>query len=105
MLGCVSMTPSSYLDGVPALSDCGLTDLDALGGWKILAIRSDTPDEIVEWVKEQVNEVLGSDDYSEYLENNGYGAFEGLMTEEELTELVEKAYEIYGDSMKNAGLM
>jgi tripartite-type tricarboxylate transporter receptor subunit TctC len=79
--------------------------LDALGGWKILAIRSDTPDEIVEWVKEQVNEVLGSDDYSEYLENNGYGAFEGLMTEEELTELVEKAYEIYGDSMKNAGLM
>ena len=79
--------------------------MDALGGWKILAIRSDTPDEIVEWVKEQVNEVLGSDDYSEYLENNGDGAFEGLMTEEELTELVEKAYEIYGDSMKNAGLM
>ena len=105
VLGCVSMTPSSYLDGVPALSEYGLTDLDALGGWKILAIRSETPDEIVEYIKAEVNEVLASDDYTKYLEASGYGAFDSLMTEEELTDLVEKAYEIYGESLKNAGLM
>ena len=105
VLGCVSMSPSSYLDGVPALSDYGLTDLDALGGWKVLAIRSETPDEIVEYIKAEVNEVLGSDDYTEYLKTSGYGAFDTLMTEEELTDLVEKAYEIYGESLKGAGLM
>lgn len=105
VLGCVSMTPSSYLEGVPALSDYGLKDLDALGGWKVLAIRSDTPDEIVEFIKAKVNDVLGSADYTEYLKTSGYGAFDSLMSEEEITSLVEKAYEIYGTSLKNAGLM
>ena len=105
VLGCISMSPSGYLDGVPALSDYGLTDLDALGGWKVLAIRSETPDAIVEYIKEEVNKVLASDDYQEYLKTSGYGEFDSLLTEDELTELVEKAYTIYEESMKAAGMM
>lgn len=105
VLGCVSMSPSSYLDGVPALSDYGLTDLDALGGWKVLTIRSETPDAIVEYIKEEVNKVLGSENYKTYLETSGYGAFDSLLTEDELTDLVKKAYDIYSESLKNAGLM
>ncbi len=105
VLGCVSMTPSSYLDGVPALSEQGLKDLDALGGWKVLAIRSETPDEIVAFLKAEIDKVLSSDDYASYLETNGYGAFDTIMTEEELTDLVEMAYDIYAESMKAAGMM
>lgn len=105
VLGCIAEEPSSYLDGVSALSEYGLTGLDALGGWKILAIRSDTPDEIVEYIKGKVSEVLSSEEYAQYLETSGYGAFSSQLSEEEVTELVKKAYDIYSESLKNAGLM
>ena len=96
---------SYYLPDVPAIGDYGIENMDALAGWKIVGVSADTPDEIVNFLKEKIDEVLASDVYAKYLLDSGCGAFSSIQSSEEITALVEDAFVLYEDILTAAGLM
>lgn len=102
---CLANESSYYLPDVPAISDYGIEKMDSLAGWKIIGVSADTPDAIVDYLKEKIDEVLSSDVYAQYLLDNGCGAFSSIQSSEEITALVEEAFVLYGEILTDAGLM
>ena len=102
---CLANESSYYLPDVPAIGDYGIENMDALAGWKIVGVSADTPDEIVNFLKEKIDEVLASDVYAKYLLDTGCGAFSSIQSSEEITALVEDAFVLYEDILTAAGLM
>lgn len=102
---CLANESSYYLPDVPAIGDYGIEKMDSLAGWKIVGVSADTPDEIVDFLKEKIDEVLSSDVYAKYLLDNGCGAFSSIQTSEEITALVEDAFGLYEQILTDAGLM
>lgn len=88
---------------IPIISDYGVKSCDVFYGFKYIAIKKDTPDEIVEWLKQEINAALVSDKYKAYIEQAGLVSLEP-MSEEELTEMVNSAYETYSTMMKELGM-
>lgn len=78
--------------------------LGSLAGVKLLAIRADTPDDIVEYIKQQVNEVVLSDEYQAYLADTMSGTLDRVWTEEELKAWQDEAYEAWDAVLIAAGL-
>lgn len=81
-----------------------IAGLGSLAGVKLLAIRADTPDEIVEYIKQQVNEVILSDEYQQYLADTMSGTLDRVWTEEELKAWQDEAYEAWDAVLLAAGL-
>ena len=78
----------------------------ALGGWKIACVSADTPPEIVEFLKTKLDELLLSDEYAKYLEENGYGSFNGkILSIDELSGVINDAVALYSEILVEAGLM
>lgn len=69
----------------------------------MLAVRSDTPDDIVEWIKLKVNEATQSEEYQQYLIDNHFGKLE-VYTEEEITEIARESYEVCGEMLTELGM-
>ncbi len=104
-IACLSNDSSYYLQDVPAVGDYGIENMDALAGWKIVGVAADTPDEIVDYLKAEIDKILESKEYAEYLLNTGCGEFSHIQTSEEITELVNDACKIYADILRQAGLI
>ncbi len=102
---CLAGESSYYLPDVPAIGDYGIKNMDSLAGWKIVGVSADTPDAIVNYLKEKIDEVLSSEVYAQYLLDNGCGAFSSIQSSEEVTALVEEAFVIYEEVLTAAGLM
>lgn len=102
---CLANESSYYLPDIPAIGDYGIENMDALAGWKIVGVSADTPDEIVDFLKEKIDEVLVSESYAKYLLDSGCGAFTSIQSSEEITQLVEEAFGLYEEILKSAGLM
>ena len=107
VLVALSSTKSPYLPNVEPLSSAYPVDkLDALGGWKIACVSADTPPEIVEFLKTKLDELLLSDEYAKYLEENGYGSFNGkILSIDELSGVINDAVALYSEILVEAGLM
>jgi len=107
VLVALSSAKSAYLPDVSALGEGYPVDkLDALGGWKLVCVSADTPAEIVEFLKTKIDEVLLSDEYTEYLDTNGYGSFNGkVLSIEEARSVIDDAIALYSDILVKAGLM
>lgn len=75
-----------------------------INGVKCLAVRKDTPEEEVAWLKAQINAALASDGYQEFLENNGYAKMD-IMEEEALASWLGEMAAIHEDVMRKAGLI
>ncbi len=84
------------LPNSPSISEYGVTDMDAFKGFLWVAVPSDTPDDIVEWLKQQMNEALMSDSYQAFLATIKKSLTK-IATEEEITASLKKATDIYGD--------
>lgn len=82
---------SALLPDVKAISEYGVTGLEPLAGVKIVAIRKDTPDNVAEWLKQQINKTILSDEYQQFLISSGAGAMTEIATEEEITAWVTAA--------------
>ena len=91
-LAVIASEENDRLPGVPCMSEYGIENVDSYQGYKWLAIRSDTPNEIVEWIKAKVNEATQTDVYQRYLEDNYFGKLD-VYTEEEITEILKSSYE------------
>ena len=87
---------TDYLPGIPSIHDYGVTGMQYFKGLKWVAIHKDTPDEIVEWLKQEINATIQSDEYQDYLDTAGLGRIR-YYSEEELTEFLKGAYKAYGD--------
>lgn len=72
-------------------------------GLKWIAIRKDTPNEIVEWIKQQLNKAIQSEEYQNWLETVGYG-FVREYSEEEITDLIKTSYELSKGILENMGM-
>lgn len=94
---------TEYLPGVPSISDYGVKDMQYFKGLKWVAIHKDTPDEIVEWLKQEINAAIQSDEYQEYLDTAGLGRVR-YYSEEELTEFLKEAYNTYGEVLAQLGM-
>lgn len=97
-----SRTP--LLPDVKAIAEYGVTGLEPLAGVKIVAIRKDTPDDVVEWIKQQINLTVMSDEYQKFLVDSGAGAMPEVPTEEEITKWVGDATKSWDAVLTQAGL-
>ena len=96
------------LPDAPVLGDYGIEDMNLLTGLKWVAMRADTPDEIIEFVKDQLNQAIASEEYQEYLITMGFlpeGEVFEIMTEEEVTDIVTEAGVVYKEVMEKTGMI
>lgn len=93
----------SILPNVPCLSEIGVENMEYYVGLKWIAIRKDTPNETVEWIKQQLNEALQSDEYQNWLDTAGYGSVREY-SEEEITDLVQTSYDLSKEILENMGM-
>lgn len=97
-------TRTPLLPEVKAISEFGITGLEPLAGVKIVAIRKDTPNDVVEWIKQQINKTVLADEYQEFLVASGAGAMPEVPTEEEVTQWVADATQAWDAVLTQAGL-
>ena len=95
---------TEYLPGIPSIHDYGVTGMQYFKGLKWVAIHKDTPDEIVEWLKQEINATIQSEEYQNYLDTSGLGRVR-YYSEEELTEFLTEAYKAYGDVLAELGMV
>lgn len=81
---------SPLFPDLPFIEEYGLENMGSFKALKWLCIKADTPDEIVEWLKQEVNAVIQSDEYQQYLETSGLGRVE-YWSEEQLTEFLKQS--------------
>ena len=92
------------LPEVKAIAEYGVTGLEPLAGVKIAAIRKDVPDDVAEWIKQQINKTILSDEYQAFLVSSGAGAMTEIPTEEEITQWVADATATWDAVLTQAGL-
>lgn len=92
------------LPEVKCLGEYGIEGLAPLAGVKIVALRSDTPDDVVEWIKQQINKTILSEEYQNFLVASGAGAMTEIPTEESITQWVADATESWDAVLTAAGL-
>ena len=100
--------PCSILPGVPVLGDYGIENLHVITGLKWVAVRSDTPNDIAEFIKEKINEAIASEEYQTYLKTMGFLAEDAvfeIIPEEEVTEIISDAGVIYKQVMEKTGMI
>lgn len=97
-------TACALFPDAPLMADYGVSDLDTFVGVKYVAMLKDTPAEIVDWVKQELNKVLQSQEYQDYMIQMGFGPLREY-TEEELHAFMEKAANDYGEVMRAVGLI
>ena len=108
VLAIFDSVPCPILPDVPLLSDYGVEDLNVITGLKWIAVRADTPEEIVDYLKEQLSAAISSAEYQEYLVTMGFlpeGETFEVMTEEEVTAIVEEAGTVYRAVMEKTGMI
>ncbi|MGD1821787.1 MAG: tripartite tricarboxylate transporter substrate binding protein [Pleomorphochaeta sp.] len=90
---------------VPSAKELGLENMEDLMGYTAIAVKKDTPDAIVDYIKEKIDEAQQSDAYKEYLTNViGTNSEMPNYTEEEVTELIYNSYEIITRNMDKFNL-
>ena len=60
--------------------------LEANIGFKVLAVRADTPDEICSYLRDAFNQVILSQEYRSWCSQNYYASVSGASTSEEIYE-------------------
>lgn len=97
-------TPYSGMPDTPIMSDYGVENLGLITGMKWIAVRKDTPNDIVEWLKQELNAAIQSDTYQQYLVDSGLGNVREY-SEEELTSLLKDARVFYKQLMEETGMI
>ncbi len=91
MLAMFSDERTEAMPDVPTLKEMGI-DVETYG-YKWVAVHKDTPDDVVAWIKQQVDLAIASDAYQQFMITN-YGAAVEQVTEEEMTQIVKDNYEM-----------
>ena len=92
------------LPDVPCLKELGYDGTAYAVAWKWVQVPKDTPDEIVEYLKEKINEAIVGPEYSKFIKDlNGLDTY--TLTEEEINAKIEECNEAFGAiiAQMNAG--
>ena len=100
----MSDTPDPLSPDTPIIADYGVTGMDVYYSLQCIAIRKDTPDDIAEYLKQQINGSIESDAYQKYLKESGVGSME-VISEEDIEASVAKAREEYKVLLEELGLI
>lgn len=86
---------------LPSLEeDYGLSDIKNFGGFAMLAVPKDTPDDIVAWLCQEFEKFFTSAEWDEYLSGIGRAGYE-LYVGEEMDAQCRVMYEAFGDAIEN----
>lgn len=103
VLAIMSDEPCHLFPDVPVMTDYGVEGIGTFVSLKWIAVRADTPDEIVEWLKQEINKAIQTQEYQEYLHTQGYDSMREY-TEEEIDEILATARKDYEVALKALGL-
>lgn len=95
---------TALLPNVKCLGEFGITGLEPLVGVKIVAVKADTPNNIVEWMKQQINEKALSPEYQQFLKTSGAGTIQRAYSEEELEQWIHDATKLWDEVLITAGI-
>lgn len=90
----MSDEPDPLAPEIPVIADYGVNGMDVYFSLQCVEVRRDTPDDIVEYLKQQINESIQSEAYQTYLKESGVGAMD-VIPEEEIEDTVRRARETY----------
>ena len=71
VLGIMGEEPVSIFPDIPTFRDAGYEI--TVGAWRGLGVPADTPDDTVEVLHDTYKSVYDSDDFQEFMDNNGFG--------------------------------
>ena len=102
-----SSTPWEGLEDVPCITEFGVDGdyLDVFMAYKWVAVPKDTPDDIVNWLSQQINAGVQNESYRNYLVSNGLGTLDEEWTEEDITQLLVDARGIYEQLLGELGML
>ena len=95
---------TDLLPNVKCLGEFGITGLEPLVGVKIVAVKADTPNDIVEWMTQQINEKALSPEYQAFLKTSGAGNIKRAYSEEELGQWIHDATKLWDEVLITAGI-
>lgn len=90
------------LPDVPCAKEFGYKNMIFVG-YKWIAVRKETPDPIVKWLKQQIDEAIMNEKYQAFLMKNT-GRPCKLISEKELTNIVFKSLKAYDAALKRIGM-
>ncbi len=96
--------PDPLAPEIPYIGEFGVEGMNAYFGLQCVAIRKDTPDEIVEFLKEKINTAIMSDEYQQYLVDSGIGAME-IMDEADIEAELANAMDVYAVLLEELGMI
>jgi len=84
------------LPDVPCMKELGVEDTGYAVAWKWVQVPADTPEEIVDYLKEAVNKAVTGEKYSAFIKQlNGLDTYS--LTEEEINAKIDMCYKSFGD--------
>lgn len=85
---------SSFAPDVPAATEYGIEGMENFMGMTWIMVSADTPDDIVEYIKQQLDLAVGSEEFIEFLASINKEPTP-VVTEQELTDMLYAAREAY----------
>lgn len=85
---------SDYAPDVPAASEVGIKGMENFMGMTWVVMDAETPDEIVKWVKQQLDKAVGSKEFADFLKTINKEPTP-VVSEEELTTMLRDAKDAY----------
>jgi tripartite-type tricarboxylate transporter receptor subunit TctC len=104
MLSVLGPSRDDQTPDVPSIAEYGVTGTESFGSYFWVGMHKDTPDEIFDWVAQQVIEAVNSQEYADYLAANNKTLTPGFLTLSELDAQLQEAAETYAEAIIAAGL-
>ncbi len=95
--------PDPIAPEVPYIGEYGVTGMNAYFGLQCVAVRKDTPEEIVTILKDKINAAIMSDAYQQYLVDSGVGEM-AIMDEADIEAELTNAREVYAVLLQELGM-
>lgn len=96
---------SVFFPELDCIADWGYEGLDGNVIVKYLAVRSDTPAEIIDYLRARFNEAILTDSYQQWVVDNDFGDYPTPFTPEETETAVGQIKELYYTVFEEAGLI
>ena len=96
---------SVFFPELDCIADWGYEGLDGNVIVKYLAVRSDTPDEVIEYLRDVFNTAMLTESYQQWVVDNDFGDYPVPFTPDETATTVSQIKDLYYTVFEEAGLI